>query len=119
MSVWEMIFDVLNENGIEVYPPATKDGECLNNYVVVKQDGSSQTGDFSSETVYYQFMLYVPKNKYDKLGDFEEEVKDVLNMKLYPLLMPTGSKMTDYYDDSVKAHMRSFIYRNNVRNKYL
>ena len=119
MTVWEQIFDSLKKAGIDVYPPATKKGECTSNYVVVKQDGSSQIGTFSSERVYYQFMLYVPQNKYNKLSTFEQEVKGVLDSQLYPILMPIGSNMPDYYDDTVKAHMRSFQYRNNVRNKHL
>jgi hypothetical protein len=119
MSVWEQIFDVLNNNGVEVYPPSIKSGECLNKYVVVKQDGSAQINNYSSQVVYYQFMLYVPKNQYNILSDFEEEVKKILNENLYPMIMPTEGNMTDYFDDEVKAHMRSFLYRNNVRNKYL
>lgn len=119
MSVWKRTFEQLKEAGIDVYPPATKKGECKSKYVVVKQDGSSQIGNFSSEQVYYQFMLYVPQNEYDTLSDFEAEVKKALDERLYPMLMPTGSTMPDYYDDSIKAHTRSFLYRNNVRNKHL
>lgn len=119
MTVWEQVFKALEVAGIDVYPPATKKGECVTKYVVVKQDGSAQVGDYSSEFVYFQFMLYVPQNKYNELSSYEEEVKGVLDEKLYPLLMPTGSDMSDYYDDSVKAHMRSFLYRNSVRNKHL
>lgn len=119
MTVWEHVFRMLKEAGINVYPPATKKGECTEKYVVMKQDGSAQMGTYSSESVYYHFMLYVPQNKYNELGEYEEEVKGILDTKLYPLLMPTGSDMSDYYDDSVKAHMRSFLYRNVVRNKHL
>lgn len=119
MSIWETIINELHNAQIEAYPPATKVGECTRNYVVVKQDGSSQVGNFSSEFVYYQFMLYVPQNKYDTLDGYEAEVKKVLDTKLYPVLKPTASKMPDYYDDEKRAHMRSFIYRNSVRNKHL
>lgn len=119
MSTWRDIFKELNDSKVDVYPPATKKGECTSPYVVVKQDGSTQAGTFSSEYVYYQFMLYVPHNAYDKLDDYEKEVKGILASKLHPWLMPTGSNMPDYYDDTIKAHMRSFMYRNNVRNKHL
>lgn len=118
-SILEMIFGALQSHDIEVYPPATKDGECRTKYVVVKQDGSSQVGDFSSEYVFYQFMLYVPQNKYSELSQYEWEVKKVLGDELFPTLIPTGSNMPDYYDKDIKAHVRSFIYRNNVRNKHL
>lgn len=119
MSTWSSIFKELNESKVDVYPPATKQGECIAPYTVVKQDGSAQAGTFSSEYVYYQFMLYVPQNAYDKLDAYEKEVKEILAKKLHPWLMPTGSNMPDYYDDTIKAHMRSFVYRNNVRNEHL
>ena len=117
--IWELIFKELKEAGINVYPPATKKGECTEKYVVIKQDGGAQIVGCSSEVVYYHFMLYVPQNKYNELSNYEKEIKEVLATKLYPTLMPTGSTMSDYYDDSIKAHMRSFLYRNNVRNKHL
>ncbi len=118
-SVWEMICDKLIENGIDAYPPATHEGECLSPYVVVKQYGSTQIVNFSSERVYYLFLLYVPRNQYSMLEDFENKVKAVLDGELYPMLMPSGSKEADYYDDNYHAHMRSFMYHNNVRNKHL
>ena len=118
-TVWELISDALTENGINNYPPGIKEGECKTEYVVVKQDGGSQIGNISSEVVYYMFMLYVPQNKYSYLSKFEEKVKKVLNDNLYPTIIPTGSKMSDYYDDNINAHMRSFTYRNSVRNSKL
>lgn|SRR5699024_7280150 len=118
-NVWEIISETLQENGIDVYPPGTKVGECKKEYVVLKQDGSTQVGSLSSEQDYYMFMLYVPRNKYSFLSTYEFQVKKVLDEKLYPMLMPTGQKMGDYYDDNYKAHMRAFLYRNNRRNKHL
>jgi hypothetical protein len=119
MSIWKLIYDTLTENGIDVYPPSIKLGECTSPYTVIKQDGSSRISNFSSERVYYQFMIYVPKNQYDRLSEYEEQVKKIINEKLRFTLKPTGDNMTDYYDDNLKAHMRSFLYKNNVRNKYL
>lgn len=118
-NVWEQISDVLRENGIDVFPPGIRLGECKKEYVVLKQDGSSQYRNFSSEVDYYMFLLYVPANKYSMLSNFEYRVKKVLDEKLYPMLMPTGQKMSDYYDDNYKAHMRAFLYRNVKRNKHL
>lgn len=115
----EAIILVLKENGIEVYPPATKTGECKNNYVVVKKSGASQIGDLSSEVHYIDVMCYVPWNKYTNLERFKKQVKEIIHNNLYPRLMETGSETNDYYDESYKAHMVSFMLRNNVRNKYL
>lgn len=119
MSVWEQVFDCLKQAGFEVYPPATKQGECHVKYIVVKKDGSAQVGTYSSEFVYYQFLLYVPQNKYHELDEYSEAVKEVIGTELYPMLMPTDSEIGDYYDDSIKAHMRTLMYRNSVRNKHL
>lgn len=114
-----MIQEELEKNKISVYPPGTKTGECKSPYVVLRQSGGMQLGNFSSETVYYDFMLYVPKNMYSELDTFEKSVKCIIDTKLYPMLMPTGSTDPDFYDDEVKAHMRSFMYRNTRRNKHL
>ena len=27
-TIWELAMDAFNETGIEIYPPATKNGEC-------------------------------------------------------------------------------------------
>ena len=118
-SIWRTIQRKLEENNIKAYPPATKVGECKSEYVVIKESGSAQVNLYSSEYVYYQFMLYVPHNKYQTLDDFEQRVKRVLNEQLHPLLRSTGSNNPDFYDDELKAHMRSFTYRNIRRNKFM
>lgn len=118
-TVWQIIFDVLKENGFDVYPPATHEGECKSPYIVLKQDGATQILNYSSETVYYRFLLYVPRNMYSYLSVFEKEVKDCINENLTPMIMPSGQTETDFYDDNLNAHLRVFLYRNNKRNKYL
>ena len=118
-TVWERIFYGLKKEGINVFPPATKIGECKEEYVVVKQEGSSQAGNFSSEYHYYSFMLYVPQNKYQDLERLKEKVKKAVSKNLNPILMPTGLETPDFFDDTVKAHMSTIQYRNNVRNKFL
>lgn len=118
-TVWENIMDVLKMNGFEVYPPATKKGECTKKYIVVKQDGASQINRYSSVRVYYRFLLYVPRNEYSELSKFEKEVKTVLDEQLYPLIKPSGQTETDFYDDNINGHLRVFLYQNNVRDKYV
>lgn len=118
-SIWQIIFDTLTSKGIDVFPPATKVGECKKPYVVLKQDGASKIKSYSSEYVYYRFMVYVPRNKYSELSKFENKIKGILDEELFPLIMPVGQTETDYYDDNYNAHMRAFLYRNNIRNKHL
>lgn len=118
-TVWERIMDVMKTNDIEAYPPATKKGECLHEYVVVKQEGGSQYLDFSSEVHYYTFLLYVPQHKYASLERFKKTVKEVIAKELYPLIMPTGLETPEFFDDTFNAHMVSIQYRNNMRNAHL
>lgn len=115
----QAIILVLKENNIDAYPPATKKGECIKEYVVVKNSGSSQIGTFSSEVHYIDVMCYVPWNKYTSLETFKNIVKEIIHNNLYPRTMETGSETNDYYDEEVKGHMVSFMLRNNVRNRYI
>lgn len=118
-TVVEAIILILKDYGIEAYPPATKQGECKKEYVVVKNSGASQLYDYSTELHYVDVMCYVPWNKYTNLEKFKRQVKQIIHDNLYPRLMETGSETTDYYDEAYRAHMVSFMLRNNVRNKYL
>lgn len=118
-TVWQIMFETLSNSGFEVYPPATKVGECKSPYIVLKEDGSSQINNYSSERVYYRILLYVPRNMYSQLTVLESEVRKVLDDELYPLILPTGQSDPDFYDDNYNAHMRAFFYRNNRRNKHL
>ena len=115
----QAIILVLKDNGIDAYPPATKEWTCTKEYVVVKNSGSSQIGIYSSEVHYTDVMCYVPRNKYTTLETFKNRVKEIIHNNLYPRAMETGSETTDFYDDDIKGHMVSFMLRNNVRNKFL
>lgn len=118
-TIWEKIADVLLQHNFDVYPPATHIGECKKEYVVIKADGSAQNAGYSSTMNYYTLMLYVPQNAYTRLEKFKKEIKDILAVELYPMLMPTGLETPDFFDDEIKAYMATIQYRNNVRNKQL
>jgi hypothetical protein len=118
-TVVQAILLLLKENNIEAYPPATKKGECIKEYVVVKNAGSSQIGNYSSEVHYVDVLCYVPQNKYTELESFKNHVKQIIHNNLYPRVMETGSETEDYYDEDIKGHMVSFILRNNVRNNFI
>ena len=119
-NVWQRTYLTLKQNGIDVYPPATKDGQCKKPYVVVKKGGSMQLQNYSTQRDFYDFLIYVPREQYDILSDYEAEVKKVLDSPpIYPMLMPTGQTENDYYDDNINAHLRIITYYNNVRVKHL
>lgn len=119
-NVWQIIFDTLQQNGINVYPPAIKDGECKEPYVVLKQAGGNRIYGYSSKRDFYNILLYVPRNSYSILSDFEADVKAILDAPpLFPMIMPTGEKDNDYFDDNLNAHLRILEYYNNVRDRHL
>ena len=110
-SRWQDIFLHLKKAGFEVYSPGQKVGECLFEYIVVKNNGSSKHTSFSTDVDLYSVMCYVPKEKYSELEPFVVKVKE--SMKgLKPMIIPQGNQTPSYYDDSVKAHMISISYKN-------
>lgn len=111
-SVWKEVFKSLEIAGFDVYPPATKIGECKTPYVVLKDDGTNQTNSFSSTTTYYTLMCYVPLNEYSSLYEYKESVKEAMKT-LEPMVMPMHYETASFYDDTVKAHMISIQYRNH------
>ena len=120
MIVWDIVQKALIDAGIDTYAPAQKQGDCKDFYTVLKDDGSSQIGNLSSEYHYYTLLCYAPKNKYLGLLDFKERCKEIMAQPpIYPMLMPTGVETPSFYDDSFNAYMISIQYRNNVRNIHL
>lgn len=110
-SRWQDIFLHLKNNGFDVYPPGIKTGECLREYIVVKNDGSSRHTGTSTDDDFYAVMCYVPKQAYSSLEPFVQRIKKAMK-ELEPMILPYGSQTPSYYDDSVKAHMVSIQYKN-------
>lgn len=110
-SRWQDIFLNLKSQGFDVYSPGIKTGECVSEYVVVKNDGSSKHTSFSTDVDLYAVMCYVPKNKYSSLEPLVQRVKNAMK-RLEPMIKPYGTQTPSYYDDSYKAHMVSIEYKN-------
>lgn len=110
-SRWQDIFLHLQSAGFDVYPPAIKVGECTEEYIVVKNDGSSRHAGLSTDDDFYAVMCYVPKQAYSSLETLVQRVKGAMK-ELEPMILPYGSQTPSYYDDSVKAHMVSIQYKN-------
>lgn len=101
----------LQKNGVEVYFPAQKTGECLSPYVVVKDASTSKYLELSSTVTYYDLMCYVPKDHFSELELFVKKIKGIMK-GLVPMIQPTYSETPSFYDDSLKAHMISVQYKN-------
>lgn len=110
-SRWKDIFLHLKKEGFDVYSPSTKTGECTSAYLVVKNDGSSKHMSFSTDVDLYAILCYVPKEKYSSLEPLVQKVKKSMR-GLEPMIKPYGNQSPSYYDDSIKAHMISIIYKN-------
>lgn len=106
------IYKHLSNNGIEVYSPAQKKGECTSPYVVLKDAGTIKIAGLSSTQTIYDVMCYVPKDRFTILEKYVHQVKQIMN-KLQPMIMPLFIETASFYDDSVEAHMISVQYRNN------
>lgn len=119
-SVWQIVADILAKYGsLPVFPPATHKGHCDKPYIVLKEDGASVVAGYSSMYRYFRIMIYVPRNEYSKLDEYEAEVRQVLQENVFPLLLPYGSHESDYYDDNYDAHLRQMLYRNVYRDKHV
>lgn len=113
---WSDIFNCLKNAGFLVYSPGTKEGECTKPYIVVKDAGASKAPSVSSTVNLYDLLLYIPKNQYSKMEPFIKEAETVMD-ELWPMIRPTHTRTTAFYDDSVKGFMVSLQYQNYVKNK--
>ncbi len=105
------IYLSLKEQGITVYFPAQKKGECTSPHVVVKDITTTRYMGFSSTVTYYDVMCYIPYEHFSTLEPFVERVKGCMK-KLYPMITPTYEQTASYFDEAVKAYMVSIRYKN-------
>lgn len=109
MNCWQHIYTHLKQEGFEVYSPGQHEGECTSPYVVVKDDGTTQFGSFSSTKSLYEVLCYVPKDHFSSLESFVHRVETSM-IRLYPVVRPAHYKTPSFYDDTVKGHMVSVQY---------
>lgn len=110
-SRWQDIYKHLKGAGFEVYSPGQHEGECVSKYVVIKDAGGSQHGDFSSTRSLYDLLCYVPKDQFSQLEPFVKQVEGSM-AGMYPIIRPTYYRTPSFYDDTVKGHMVSVQYIN-------
>lgn len=104
---WQDLYKVLSDNGFNVFSPGQKSGDCHESYVVIKENGTQQFNNFSTNRENYDIMCYVPFNEYSKLREFVDSVKECVK-KLRPMITLSNDDTDSYYDESIKAHMISF-----------
>ncbi len=110
-SILQEIYLFLKENNINVFLPVQHIGECKENYVVVKDMGSSKADNISSSNSIYEVMCYVPKESFSSLEIYVLEIKEVMKKLKYKIkISSTNYETPSFYDEDVKAHMISVQY---------
>ena len=111
MSRWADIYRHLKSEGFDVYSPGQHKGECLSPYVVIKDAGVTQLGQFSSNRHLYDLLCYVPEAQFSKLEPFVDSVEKSMS-KLSPVVKSAHYRTPSFYEDSNKSHMISTQYLN-------
>ncbi|WP_143314196.1 hypothetical protein [Clostridium sp. HBUAS56017] len=106
------LFDYLYDNGINVYFPGQYEGECKENYVVIKDDGiNSNTGKVGRGLI--DLLFFVPISDYLECNRYKKQVKDL--MKEFKDLRYTGNETGIVPDSEKKAYTFSIMYENHKR----
>lgn len=114
ISMWKKIYDHLSDNGFEVYGIGKHQGYVLTSYVVVKNSGSSQIGNFSSMKTTYDVMCYVPQESHGSLESFVDSVKTAMK-GLFPMVVYDMYETPEYLEDEIKGYMISVRYRTSKK----
>lgn len=107
--IWDVIYNKLKAENIEVYTPGQHLGDCMSPYAVVRPQSSAQTGDYSSNTLTCDVLCYVPLSQFSSLEPFVLRVKAVLKT-LYPQVKESHFELPGFVDESNKSHMWSIQY---------
>lgn len=115
MVIYNLIFNHLKKCGFKVFAPNAHKGECVEDYLVVKQGVTTQYNNYSTQIVLYDILCYA-KNYSDCI-----KLKSSVREKMKELefdVMPTDNEEEAYFDDSVKGYMSSIEYRNYKKRDY-
>lgn len=110
-TIAKMIYDILKQDGFDVYFPGQHIGDCTNNYVVIKPETSMPYLDLSTNITYFDILCYVKKNNFSQYETFVNRVEKTL-AKIYPTLKCSNQRTPPYFDDSVNGWMISTMYEN-------
>lgn len=104
------LFDYLDDNGIEVYFIGQKKGQCLTNYVVLKDSGTIPTVNNDLGIQVIDLYCYVPQGKYTETESYKKKIKEI--MKGFNSLRSTGTETPPVAEDDIKAFSFSIEYQN-------
>lgn len=112
MVVYDLIFVFLKENNFNVFAPNTHKGECVEDYLVLKETNTSKFVNYTTQIVLYDILCYA-KNYTDCLK-LKEKVRQAM-LKASQIVKPTGNETEAFFDENVKGYMASIEYYNYRR----
>ncbi|MCD3254384.1 hypothetical protein [Clostridium botulinum] len=109
-TYYQRIFDVMNDNKIDVYAPYQKTDKCVKEYVVIKDNGQNPTidGNVNGWNL-VQIFCYYPKDQYSQLEPFSIKVKHLIKNELM-FMKVTGSESPVMFMDDVQAYLKIIEY---------
>lgn len=108
------IFDYLTDRNINVYFPGQHEGECADEYVVIKDGGI--TSDFGvTGKKLIDIICYTPAGEKDYLRclDFKKKIRKL--MKVCPNVKFTGNETSIIISEENNGYTFSLLYENYKR----
>ena len=104
------VYSALKRNGINVYFPSVKVGDCTDKYVVVGDAGTAKHADFSSDVSILNITLFVPIQKYAEIASYTKEVRNAMK-DLRPMILYNGIETPAIFDENIKAYNKIIQYK--------
>ncbi len=102
------LYDFLISKGINVYFIGQHQGECKENYVVLKDGGiSSLNGKAGSK--FLDLIFFIPQNRFTAIEPYRKLIKGYV--KEFGKLRYTGNETSIVTDDDKKALTFSIMYQ--------
>lgn len=108
--MWKIIFDKLEEKGLNPYPPGQHEGECTERYCVIKEN--SQVPFFNNNKTGYRLIdiiLFVPISSYIQVEPYAKKIRAAMEELIS--LRKTGNETPIIIDDEKKAYTMSIEYQ--------
>lgn len=101
------LYDFLKSKRIDTFFIGQHQGECKNNYVVLKDNGVFGLNNKAGKG-YIDLLFFIPKNQFTKCESFKKQVKDLV--KEFGKFRYSGQETGIETDDNKKALTFSILY---------
>lgn len=107
------IYDHFKTLGIDVYFTGQHKGNIKLNekYVVIRDAGGTQVGEYSSTRSYVELLCYVSCDRVQDLEPFKEKVQSIMRKPpMWPMFQDTYQVQPAFLDDEIKGIMSTLEY---------